>query len=83
MRNILFVLLLTALPVSAATADMFSLEKPGKVSPMPATTDKPLPSKRSASETCAGLGPGFVKIDGSDTCVKVGGAASVSVGAGR
>lgn len=32
------------------------------------------------SNSCAAFGPGFVKLDGTDTCVRVGG--SISVGAG-
>jgi hypothetical protein len=37
-----------------------------------------LPVKRdSATNTCAAYGPGFVKAAGSDTCVKLSGAARV------
>ena len=50
---------------------------------MTATTDKLLPAKRNDASACAAFGPGFVKVAGSDTCMKVGGAASVSVGGGR
>ncbi|WP_407164622.1 hypothetical protein [Bradyrhizobium sp. ORS 111] len=42
---------------------------------------KTLPSKRSArSNPCASFGPGFVKLEGSDTCVKLGGGISVGGG---
>jgi hypothetical protein len=46
----------------------------------PATTDKSLPLKgKGASSSCAAYGPGFVKVDGTNTCVQVGG--SINVGA--
>jgi hypothetical protein len=41
-----------------------------------------LPPAKSAAGTgnpCAAFGPGFVKVEGTDTCVKVGGAFSVGV----
>jgi hypothetical protein len=40
-----------------------------------------LPLKRSNSaNACAEYGPGFVKIEGANTCMKIGG--TVSIGAG-
>jgi hypothetical protein len=35
--------------------------------------------KSAARNSCAAFGPGFVKVEGTDTCVKVGGAFSVGV----
>jgi hypothetical protein len=35
---------------------------------------------KASSNSCAAYGAGFVKIEGTDTCVQVGG--SISVGAG-
>ncbi|WOH85148.1 hypothetical protein RX327_19375 [Bradyrhizobium sp. BEA-2-5] len=47
----------------------------------PADTGKTLPSKSATrSNPCASYGPGFVKVEGSDTCVKLGGAVSVGGG---
>jgi len=84
MRNILLVFLATALPVSMAAADPLAPQKPARIAPTTATSDQPLPSKRSGDvNTCAAFGPGFVKVNGSDTCVKVGGAMSVGVSGGR
>jgi predicted secreted protein len=80
MRNILLIVVMTALSVSAATADPFALQKPAKT----AIPDKPLPVKRSGgADSCAAYGSGFVKVAGSDTCVKLGGAVSVGATAGR
>lgn len=30
--------------------------------------------------SCAAFGPGFVKVEGSDTCVRIGGSISAGVG---
>jgi hypothetical protein len=80
MRNILLILVMTALSVSTASADPLAPQKPAKT----AIPDKPLPVKRSGDANgCAAYGPGFVKVAGSDTCVKLGGAVSVGVSAGR
>ena len=47
----------------------------------PATTATPAPLKgKASSNSCAAYGPGFVKVEGTDTCVQIGG--SISVGAG-
>lgn len=46
----------------------------------PATSDKPLPRGKASSNACAAYGPGFVKIEGTDTCLQIGG--SISIGAG-
>jgi hypothetical protein len=50
---------------------------------------KPLPPAKSTSRTgataanpCASFGPNFRRIDGTDTCVKIGGAVSVEAGSG-
>ena len=47
----------------------------------PAASDKAAPLKgKASSNSCAAYGPGFMKLEGTDTCVQVGG--SISVGAG-
>ncbi len=84
MRNILLVFVVTALSISMAAADPLAPQKPSRMAiPKTATSDKPLPAKRSGDNSCAAYGPGFVKVNGSDTCVKVGGDMSVSVRGGR
>ena len=80
MRNILVAIVTAALPASIAAAEPSSLPKPDK----PAASDRLLPMKgTSAGNSCAAFGPGFVKLAGSDTCVKIGGAVSVDVGGSR
>jgi hypothetical protein len=76
MRNILLVTLVAVLPVASLAMAQTGGQKPDK----PSSSDKLVPLKGShASNACAAYGPGFIKVDGSDTCVKVGGAVSIGV----
>ena len=72
MRNILLAIADAMLP--AAAAEPSSSRKP----------DKPLASGRLLPLKGAGAGnsygQGFVKLDGTDTCVKVGGVVGIGVG---
>lgn len=43
------------------------------------TSEKPL---SRAPKPCAEFGPGFVKAEGSDTCVRIGGSISIGTGSG-
>ena len=77
MRKSLLVIAALLLPVSCALAEPPGFQKSEKA----AGSGKPLPLKgASSANSCAAYGPGFVKVEGSDTCVKVGGAFSVGVG---
>jgi len=47
---------------------------------------KPLAAGRAATQvapakSCAEYGPGFVRVEGSTSCVRIGGSISVGVGA--
>lgn len=78
MRTIVLALVIAALPASAALAQQASPHKPDK----PAPSDRLLPLKGAASgNSCAAFGPGFVKVEGVDTCVRIGGATSIGAGA--
>jgi hypothetical protein len=81
MRNILLALVVAALPASAAiAAGLSDLPKQNQ----DAAPGRQLPVKRTgAAKTCAAYGPGFVKVDGTDTCVKLGGAVGVQGGGSR
>lgn len=74
MRKSHLVIIVLALP-SIAAAEQLRLAKPDKTT----ASDKPLPVKRS-SNACAEYGAGFVKIEGTNTCMKIGGAISVGAG---
>ena len=77
MRTIVLTLVIAALPASAAPAQQVSPHRPDK--PLP--SDRLLPLKGAArGNACSALGPGFVKVEGSDTCVKIGGATSIGAG---
>ena len=61
----------------AAAAEQAHSPKPNK----PAASGKVFPLKRSNSaNACAEYGAGFVKIEGTNTCMKIGGAVSVGAG---
>jgi hypothetical protein len=77
MRNILLAIVVAVLPVWSAVAEQPGSQKPDKS----ATSGRLLPVKRAgAGNYCAEYGPGFVKVDGTETCVKVGGAVSIGAG---
>jgi hypothetical protein len=77
MRKFLLIMMAVVLPSVTAAAEQPRPQKPGKA----ATSDKLLPLKRSNSaNACAEYGAGFVKIEGTTTCMKIGGAVSVGVG---
>jgi len=77
MRNILLAIMFAALPLSSVSAEPSGGQKPDKS----ATSDRLLPVKRAgAANSCAAYGAGFVKLEGTDTCVKIGGAVSIGVG---
>ena len=77
MRTIVLVMLVAASSAAAALAEPAGRHKPGYSTP----PSKVLPVKgASAGHSCAGYGPGFVKVEGTGTCVKVGGAVSIGVG---
>jgi hypothetical protein len=79
MRNTVLAILLAVLPASFAAAEQPFLPKPDK----PATSSKLIPLKGAGNvNSCAAYGPGFVKVEGSDTCVKIGGNVDLE-GVGR
>jgi hypothetical protein len=80
MSKSLLVIAALLLPASSALAEQPGIQKSDKA----ALSGKVLPLKGASSgNSCAAYGPGFVKVAGSDTCVKVGGAGSVDVGTSR
>ena len=77
MRNILLAIMVAVLPLGSASADPSGGQKPDKSG----TSDRLLPVKRLGGvNSCAAYGAGFVKLEGTDTCVKIGGAVSIGVG---
>ncbi|NVN86541.1 MAG: hypothetical protein HXX15_10685 [Rhodopseudomonas sp.] len=66
MQFILAVFIIAALPIAAMAEDKRPV--------------KPLPPRQAKTNPCAAFGPGFVMVEGTSTCVRIGG--SISVGAG-
>jgi hypothetical protein len=79
MRNAFLLILIAAFPVFSAMAQPFASKKPDKA-PV-AGRALPLNTGRASGNSCAAYGPGFAKVEGTDTCVKIGG--SISIGAGH
>jgi hypothetical protein len=80
MRKSLLAIAALLLPASSALAEQPGIPNSDRTAP----SGKMLPLKGASSgNSCAAYGPGFVKVAGSDTCVKVGGAVSVDVGTSR
>ncbi len=78
------ILLIALLALAASIAAAEPLNKPKSVHSNPQLP----PSKRTVNgSSCAVYGRGFVKVEGTDTCMKIGGAVSlgagVSTGGGR
>ncbi|WP_414709691.1 hypothetical protein [Rhodopseudomonas sp.] len=67
---IIAVLIVAVLPLAAFA------EQPAAT--VPPSRDPPRPIPRAAkTNPCAEFGPGFVMVEGSSTCVKLGGSVSV------
>lgn len=77
MRKFSLVIVALMLPMAGAFAEQPRLPNSGKAPP----SGKLLPLKSARpSNSCADYGAGFVRVEGSNTCVKVGGAISVEAG---
>jgi hypothetical protein len=82
MRNILLAIIVAMLPAFQAWAEQPVIPKPDTS----ADSGKLLPVKKNsgAVSSCAAYGAGFVKLEGSDTCVRIGGAVRLdAAGSGR
>jgi hypothetical protein len=78
MRKFLLVIVAATLPAVTALAEQPAFPK----SRHAAKPEKLLPVKGATSaHSCAAFGAGFVKVDGSDTCMKIGGYVSTGASA--
>jgi hypothetical protein len=71
-RLMFFALLLVALASSAA-ADPLPPQKVDRQAVKP-------PIRAPQANPCTAFGPGFVRVEGSDTCVKLGGGIGIGAG---
>ena len=79
MRNILLIPVVAALSASSAMAE----QPGGDKLVIPPASGKVLPLKGAGAASggsCADYGPGFAKVDGTGTCVKIGGAVRIDAG---
>ena len=75
-----FLLALTALTLlSASSAFAQQAREPKQGRPAASLPLRP----KAAANPCAEYGPGFVRMEGSSTCIKIGGNVGVGVGASR
>jgi hypothetical protein len=77
MQNFILVIVALVLPTAGAFAEQSRLPNSGKAGPSGKLL--PLKSARPAN-SCADYGAGFIRIEGTNTCMKVGGAISVGAG---
>jgi hypothetical protein len=75
MRTIVPLIVIALLSASAASAQQSRDGKPAKT--------LPLRPAKTAANPCAEYGAGFVRIEGSSTCIKIGGSLGVGVGGSR
>jgi hypothetical protein len=74
MRKSILVIAVSMLAASSALAKPPLDQKTKRT----ATSGKQLPLKRATSaNSCAAFGAGFVMVEGTGTCVKIGGAVSI------
>ena len=78
MRNSFLIIGLAVLSASSVLAQPSRDRKPDK----PATS-VPLRPAKTAANPCAEYGAGFVRIEGSSTCMKIGGSLGAGVGGSR
>jgi len=76
LRTFFVAMLIAVLSPSAVLAAPASRPKPDYTTP----PDRLPPAKSAAGNPCAVFGPGFLKVEGTDTCIKIGGSFSVDVG---
>ena len=75
MRKLFILIAFAVLPAWHAAAQQ-SPRQPDKAS-------KPDKSHPAKADACAVYGPGFVKGEGSNTCIRIGGGVSVEAGGSR
>ena len=77
MRKSLLVMIAAVLLSGAAVAEQPRPQTSDKAAP----SGKALPLKRpNSANACAEYGAGFVRVEGTSTCMKIGGAVSIGAG---
>ncbi|MBI5132150.1 MAG: hypothetical protein HZA66_22125 [Rhodopseudomonas palustris] len=80
MRQLLIALAIAALPVAASAQGLSRGFSDASPADRPAAKPLAAAPKQTRSNPCAAFGAGFVQVEGSTTCVKLGGGIDVGVG---
>jgi hypothetical protein len=76
-KTLLVIAVAVLLPASAVLAEQPGNQKPDQFT----TSGKLLPLKGAGTgNSCAAYGAGFIKVEGTGTCVKIGGAVRIDAG---
>ena len=80
-RFVVATIALATLATLLPRADAFAAQSPRKPAAQHPTADRPAkPVTRSKTMSCAEYGPGFVAVEGTGTCVKIGGSIGIDAG---
>lgn len=80
-RFIVATVALATLATVLPNADAFAAQSRRKTTTEQPAVDTPAkPVTRRKATSCAEYGPGFVAVDGTGTCVKIGGSIGVDAG---
>lgn len=71
---------LSVILISAAQAQQAEPRKP-RPRPQAHPQDRPLKPSRAQPAACPEFGPGFVRMPGSNSCIRFGGGVGIGVGA--
>jgi hypothetical protein len=76
-KSLVAIAALVLTSMAALAAEQTNHRKSDKAAP----SGKLLPLKlKTSGNSCAAYGAGFIKVEGTGTCVKIGGAVSIGVG---
>lgn len=83
-RFIIAAMVIAALtPVAFAQQPDPKLTRPRPKAAIPQNTQKAKPVARRTVTPCSEYGAGFVRVAGSDTCVRLGGSVDMGIGMSR
>ncbi|OJY10119.1 MAG: hypothetical protein BGP05_20640 [Rhizobiales bacterium 62-47] len=78
MRRVAMLIAVGALSISAAAAQPTSNLADSKSKPT--VSNGTALQKNAPSKSCAEYGPGFIRVEGSTSCMRIGGAVSIGAG---
>ena len=83
MKRLVLAIMIAVVPsLAASETDPRKTKTSQKLQTLPAQKAVP-PASRAASNPCAIYGVGFVRVEGTETCVRMGGSVGAGVGSMR